>query len=228
MENITFNLAQRHQYGSAFYDFLGLRKRFFVDQLGWDIPHDDDVEMDQYDNPTAYYSLVERGGEIVGGARVMATTAKWGSHTYMLRDAVDGKLIGIPADILPKAGVAANVWEVTRVVIDDVVATGAERADCLSLMLDGAIEIAREKGATELMSLSPMAMARTLRKLGYDAERIGDSYRNAEDGRRYACISMPTVPSTVKNRCSDTPLQSHVPQVIQIAQPQAVHAPSVI
>lgn len=43
MENITFNMAQSHVYGTAFYDFLGLRKRFFVDQLGWDIPHDNDV-----------------------------------------------------------------------------------------------------------------------------------------------------------------------------------------
>ena len=46
MENITFNLSQLHIHGTAFYDFLGLRKRFFVDKLGWDIPHDDDVEMD--------------------------------------------------------------------------------------------------------------------------------------------------------------------------------------
>ena len=51
MENVTFNLAQLHTHGAAFYDFLRLRKRFFVDQLGWQIPHDDDVEMDQYDNP---------------------------------------------------------------------------------------------------------------------------------------------------------------------------------
>ncbi|WP_342075362.1 acyl-homoserine-lactone synthase [Yoonia sp. SS1-5] len=230
MENITFNLAQLHKYGSAFYDFLGLRKRFFVDQLGWQIPHDDDVEMDQYDNPTAYYSLALRDGEVVGGARVMATTAKWGSHTYMLRDAVAGKLIGIPADILPKADATANVWEVTRVVISDEVTTGAERSECLSLMLDGAIGVARKQGATELMSLSPLAMARTLRKLGYDAVRIGDPYRNAEDGRRYACVSMPTVPSAINRRKSDTlnVIPSQVPRATHVPQQLPVHAPSVI
>jgi N-acyl-L-homoserine lactone synthetase len=83
------------------FRILALRKRFFVDQLGWDIPHDDQVEMDQYDNPKAYYSLVLRDGKVIGGMRAMATTAQWGAHTYMLRDAVDGKLIGIPADIIP-------------------------------------------------------------------------------------------------------------------------------
>ena len=60
MEQITFNLAQLHLHGTAFFDFLALRKRFFVDELGWDIPHDDSVEMDQYDNPQAYYSVVLR------------------------------------------------------------------------------------------------------------------------------------------------------------------------
>jgi acyl homoserine lactone synthase len=69
MENITFNLSQLHIHGTAFYDFLGLRKRFCVDKLGWDIPHDDDVEMDQCDNPKAYYSLVLRDGVVIGGAR---------------------------------------------------------------------------------------------------------------------------------------------------------------
>ena len=103
MENIKFNLAQMHCYGPAFYDFLALRKRFFVDELGWDIPHDDTVEMDQYDNPKAWYSLVLQDGKVIGGARAMSTTTQWGSHSYMLRDAVQGKLIDIPASIMDAA-----------------------------------------------------------------------------------------------------------------------------
>ncbi len=230
MENITFNLAQLHQYGTAFYEFLGLRKQFFVDQLGWDIPHDDEVEMDQYDNPTAYYSLVLRDGKVVGGARVMATTAQWGAHTYMLRDAVAGKIEGIPRDILPAADPSSNVWEVTRTVISDDVDTQADRSECLSLMLDGAVDVARGQGATDLLSLSPVAMARTLRKLGYQAERIGEAYRNEEDGRRYACISMPTIrsrPIRVPKAAADI-LTARIPQATHMSQPQAVHAPSVI
>jgi len=58
MRNITFNLSSLHLHGPAFYDFLALRKRHFVDVLGWDIPHNELVEMDQYDNPTAHYSVV--------------------------------------------------------------------------------------------------------------------------------------------------------------------------
>jgi hypothetical protein len=67
MEIITFNLKELHKHGSAFFEFLVLRKQFFVDQLGWDFPHDDDVKMNQYDNPKAYYSLAIQNGKVVGG-----------------------------------------------------------------------------------------------------------------------------------------------------------------
>jgi hypothetical protein len=101
MEIITFNLKELHKHGSAFFEFLVLRKQFFVDQLGWDFPHDDDVKMNQYDNPKAYYSLAIQNGKVVGGMRALATTAQWGWHTYILHDAVDGKLIGCRTNILP-------------------------------------------------------------------------------------------------------------------------------
>jgi len=119
MHNITFNLSQMHNFGSSFYDFLRLRKSFFVDNLGWNIPHDDDVEMDQYDNPQAWYSLVLKQGKVIGGARAMSTTAQWGSHTYMLRDAVKGKLIDIPAHVLGRDIQEENMWECTRLVMSD-------------------------------------------------------------------------------------------------------------
>lgn len=102
MQNITFGFTDLHHHNTAFFDFLKLRKEFFVDTLGWDIPHDDSFEMDQYDNPKAFYSLVVRDGQVIGGARAMATTAKWGTHSYMLRDAVKGKLIDIPPSVLKR------------------------------------------------------------------------------------------------------------------------------
>ena len=96
MHTITFDFLGQYRHGSAFHEYLRLRKSFFVDELGWDIPHNDDVEMDQYDNPCAHYSLVMRNGKVVGGARIMPTTAVWGRHSYMLRDALHGCIEQIP------------------------------------------------------------------------------------------------------------------------------------
>jgi len=199
MQNITFNLTELHKHGTAFFEFLALRKQFFVDQLGWDIPHDDDVEMDQYDNPKAYYSLALKDGKVVGGMRVMATTSQWGSHTYMLRDAVDGKLIGIPQDILPSAEADPNVWEATRIVIADEIGTHKERAKCLGLLLDGVVRQARVDGATEIMALCPPVFARTMRTIGFPVYPIGEPYVNAHDNRKYVAMKGKIAGVTWKN-----------------------------
>lgn len=191
MENITFDLSCLHRHGSAFYDYLKLRKHFFVDTLGWDIPHNDSVEMDQYDNPLAHYSLVLCEGQVVGGARCMATTSCWGNHTYMLRDAVAGRLIDIPDRVLGDQIDTPQVWECTRLVISDELRLASDRSRCLRLIVDGLIAVARAHGATELMSLSPLALERALRQLGYGAHRIGEPYQNPGDGRRYAVLAMP-------------------------------------
>ncbi len=240
MENITFNLTELHKYGTAFFEFLALRKKFFVDQLGWDIPHDDDVEMDQYDNPKAYYSLVIKDGKVVGGMRTMATTAQWGSHTYMLRDAVDGKLIGIPADILPEAEVSPNIWEATRIVISEDITTHAERSECLAMLLDGVVAQAREHGGTEIMALCPPVFARTMRQLGYPVYPIGEAYVNAHDNRKYVAMkgkisgirprnadqAKTAKPATPKAEKMMEAKPANAPKSTHTLQNQAVHAPS--
>jgi N-acyl-L-homoserine lactone synthetase len=191
MHNITFDFLGQHRHGTAFHDYLRLRKEFFVDVLGWDIPHDDDVEMDQYDNPCARYSLVLSNGRIVGGARAMATTSTWGKHTYMLRDALHGNLDAIPSKAMPHDIVDHGVWECTRLVISDRLSTQAERSTCLSLIVGGLIELAHREGAVELLSLSPLPLMRALRQLGFAASRLGEPYESDSDGRRYAVLRMP-------------------------------------
>jgi acyl homoserine lactone synthase len=191
MKNITFRLSDLHQHGEAFFGFLRLRKHFFVDELGWDIPHDSDMEMDQYDNPTAHYSLVVHEGRVVGGARTMPTDARWGQHTYMLRDAFESKLEDIPADVMPSLVKSREVWECTRLVVSDSLRTQADRSHCLWLIVNGLVHEAEMAGGREMISLSPLSLVRALRQLGFAARKIGQAYKNDDDGRRYAVLSMP-------------------------------------
>jgi acyl homoserine lactone synthase len=222
MEKITFNLTQLHKHGTAFFEYLSLRKQFFVDQLGWDIPHDDNLEMDQYDNPQAFYSLVLQDGKVVGGGRAMATTARWGLHTYMLRDAVEGKIIGIPDTIVHQVLVAAHVWECTRVVVSSDIKDPAASAQCLALIVDGLAEQARQHDATEMMALSRPSLVRALRKIGYNPRLIGEPYINADDGRRYVAMSMPVDGKITPPRY---PTRS-VPTMSAATQAEAVHGTS--
>lgn len=209
MNRITFNLLQLHEHGPAFRDFLRLRKKFFVDELHWEIPHDRSVEMDQYDNPTAYYSLVYYHGQLVGGARAMSTGAEWGSHSYMLRDVWRGKLNSIPASVMRSEIATPSVWEVTRLVISDELTTQVERSECLRQILNGIVDMASAEGAAELMSLSPVIMARTLRQTGFKVRLDGEPYFNDEDGRRYAVLRMPTHRSTKESFLPPVPVPQH-------------------
>jgi N-acyl-L-homoserine lactone synthetase len=195
MQNITFDFLGQHRWGSSFHEYLHLRKAFFVDNLAWDIPHNDDVEMDQYDNPCAHYSLVVRKGKVLGGARIMPTTAVWGQHTYMLRDALRGHLHEIPANAIPEDVTSSAVWECSRLVVDHEATTPADRTEALWLIVEGLIDIAARHGAQELVTLTRVSLLRALRHLGFSATRRGEAYRS-DDGLQYAVLSMPAMSSS--------------------------------
>lgn len=195
MENITFDLLDMHRYGAAFYDYLSMRKRVFVDELGWDIPHNDFVEMDQYDNPLTHYSLVVRGGRVIGGARMLSTLAEWNGAGCMLNDVLEGKLPTIPTTVIDGPIRNAQVWECSRLVMAEDIGTAEERSACLSLIVDGLAAMARAKGGSQLISLTRLPLLRALRQLGWACDRIGQPY--VQDGRSYAVLSMPATKSAV-------------------------------
>lgn len=192
MRNVTFELSNVHMHGSSFYDYLALRKQIFVDELKWQIPHNADVEMDQYDNPMARYSLVlDDAGRVIGGARAMSTAVQWGEHTYMLKDAMKGKLATIPDTIMDEVIDSPEVWECTRLVMSPVLNSNRARTQCLGMIVHGLIDLAQAEGAERLMSLSNLWVLRALRGLGYGAEYLGKPYENGDDGHKYAVIGIP-------------------------------------
>lgn len=197
MELHVFDLSTAHQHGQVFWDFLRLRKRYFVDELHWDIPHDAEVEMDQYDTPQAYYSVVSHLGVVVGGARCMPTTARWGNAGYMLGDARAGLLPGIPETIVPAGYEGPGIMEATRLVIEGYL-NARERSQCLDLLTHGIVSEARERGAHRIIALSHVTLVRAIRKLGYDPEQCGQTYRDPCSGKPHAVLTME--PWKVKER----------------------------
>ena len=187
----TFGFRDFDTRGGAFAQFLELRKRFFVDTLAWNIPHDAVLEMDQYDNPTAFYSVALAGGRVVGGARIMRFDAKWGAARCMLSDAAAGSLPDIPRSALPMERCYDAAAECTRLVVCDRLTDGAAREKALATVVAGLVDLAHQLETTELVTLTVPAFTRSLRKLGYDAEQIGERWRSTQDGRNYAVLRMP-------------------------------------
>jgi acyl homoserine lactone synthase len=182
-------MSDMHLHGSAFYDFLRLRKRFFVDGLGWDIPNDGIVEMDQYDTPLSHYALVERDGQIIAGARCQPTDTAWGPYHSMMRDAALGMLEGIPGDLFDPVMSGPTIWEGTRLVVSDEVSSTSERIQCLALVVDGLMRIIGNRGGTTLITLSPPPLQRTVKMVGAEAQRISRPYICDSDGREYAVFA---------------------------------------
>jgi N-acyl-L-homoserine lactone synthetase len=109
----------------------------------------------------------------------------------MLRDAFSGKLPHIPPEVMTVEIASPKVWECTRIVISDELTTHAERQECMEHIIDGVVSLTLAHGADQVIGLSSVALMRWLRGLGYPVGRIGQPYRNGEDGRQYAVLHMP-------------------------------------
>ncbi len=108
------------RYADILEQYYRLRKEIFIDDLEWDLPHYNGLEIDQYDQETAEYVVALKDGECVGGCRMHPTTSRFKregqTYTYMLRDAVDGKLKDFPTNVTFYSPVEPKIWELTRVI----------------------------------------------------------------------------------------------------------------
>ena len=169
----TISFRTMSQHGDLLVSFLEARKRMFIDQLNWDLPTVDDMEFDQYDTPFARWVVIHEFGRILGGVRLMPTTARCGIYSYMLRDAQLGLLEPIPRDVLfLDAPVDPKVWEASRLFITEE-ATATRRANVQNILMNQMAASAREMGATHVIGIVPAVFSRWLRRLELAAVPVG-------------------------------------------------------
>jgi N-acyl-L-homoserine lactone synthetase len=63
------NPSQAKLIASMFAD----RKRVFVDLLGWDVPHDEHAERDEFDTPDSEYLIFAQGDDHIASLRLLRT-----------------------------------------------------------------------------------------------------------------------------------------------------------
>lgn len=186
IRSTTISFRNMSEHGELLVKYLEVRKSIFLDKLGWHVSEADGMEFDQYDTPFCRWVVIHQFGEILGGVRMLPTTAKCGPFTYMIRDSQRGILRDMPTDILFfEAPVEDNVWEATRFFITDAVP--AQRRQMIQdLLFRSMSQTAIENGASHILGIVPALWARWAKRLGVDATPIGAKF--TIDGTTSQCV----------------------------------------
>lgn len=172
----TLSFANMHEYGELLTEYLKARHAVFIDRLKWQLPETDGMEFDQYDTPLCRWVIIHEYGEVLGGVRLLPTTARVGVYSYMLRDAQQGLLENIPNDVLFfRAPVEPRVWEASRLFISETVPAN-RRAAVQSVLMEQMSLTGRQVGASHVIGIVPAVWSRWLRRLGLGAVPVGPKF----------------------------------------------------
>ena len=142
------------------------RHRVFIETLGWQMDTPPGIERDRFDRPETVH-LIARDDQhaIVGYARLLPTTGP-----YLLGEMFPQLLNGLPPPC------SDEVWELSRFAVMDLrgARTGGatQRPSALAVdILQLAADYVERRGGKRLISVSPLAMERLLRRTGFHVHR---------------------------------------------------------
>lgn len=188
MQTSIITWATIHLYGDLWWQSHKMRKLLFVDGEKWDIPHTDVAEWDQYDTPSTIYCITHIGDKAIASSRILPCSLRHGNWSYMLRDAIAGKIEGIPSNILTEAPQEFEAWEATRFCVDPKLDADMRNA-ALRENATQLIKAARIAGASQLYSVMHPGFIRWLRNIPLPAERLGPT-TSTPDGSKICAIRM--------------------------------------
>lgn len=151
----------------ALTDMARYRYEVFVERLGWKLPTDGRMELDQFDRADTHYVIARNAtGEIVGTARLLST-----ERPYLLACVFPQLLGGMPAPCTPR------VWELSRFAAVDLHAgrrapQGIDVSPTALALLGRAMQVVASRRGRRLVSVSPVGIERILRRAGVTSHRV--------------------------------------------------------
>jgi len=144
------------------------RYEVFIKKLGWQLPTEENVEQDQFDNDETVYVIAnDEENNVIGCARLLPTTSP-----YLLRD-VFPHLLG---ECEPPS--SYDVWEVSRFSAVDLNpkkmnAKAGISSECAVQLIQQSINYVYAQGAKQLITVSPLGIERLLSRAGFQFHRTG-------------------------------------------------------
>lgn len=141
------------------------RHKVFIETLGWELPAQAGLELDQFDRPdTMYLAAREEDGRLVGTARLLPT-----DQPYLLAELFPQLLGGAQP---PRS---ADVWEISRFAAVDFEQAGHPMSQFSSpvtcQLVREVLRLAASHGVGRLITVSPVGVERLLRRMGCVAHR---------------------------------------------------------
>jgi len=166
---MEFILASANNLSPLLTEALGrYRYRVFVETLGWRMDTPPGIERDRFDQPETVHVIArDERHDIVGYARLLPTTGP-----YPLGEMFPELMNGLPPPC------SEEVWELSRFAVMDLqgARTGITtlRPSALALdILQLAADHVEGRGGKRLITVSPLAMERLLRRTGFHVHRAG-------------------------------------------------------
>jgi acyl homoserine lactone synthase len=188
MQTTTLSFENLHNHGELFANLFRARKQSFIVEKNWDLPEALGMEYDQYDTPASRWIAIHELGDILAGIRLTPTTARCGIYSYMIKDAQEGLVSSLASNLLyDKAPVDPNVWECTRVFVNNSVPMRIRRR-VHGYMVGAMIRSARDLGASQLIAITPGNWPRWYGRCGLTAAAAGPMMY-VDDGD-YQCVKI--------------------------------------
>lgn len=152
-------ISQGQYNPAAIQAFAEFRKNLFVDQLGWELSCQGDLEVDQYDQDYTVYCILYCGNMIVGGWRAVRTDFPYLSQEIFPDLA---RLRSYPE--------RADIWEISRFgymqSVDD-------QGQCSRVLYSLMFRFAMSRWCSSLVAVADIFHERLLRQLGIQTIRYG-------------------------------------------------------
>lgn len=140
-----------------------LRYEVFRERLEWEVSCSDGTERDRFDDLDPTYMLVkDDDGRVAGCWRMLPTTGP-----YMLKDTFPQTLCGQPAPEHPA------VWELSRFALGRHEGRAHRFCDVAVQMMESVTDYALDRGVTQFVTVTTVAIERLLKGLGLPMRRFG-------------------------------------------------------
>jgi N-acyl-L-homoserine lactone synthetase len=184
------------------------RKRVFIDTLRWDLPHEDERELDQFDNENAEYLVLQHRetGKHMASLRLLHT-----DRPHLMSEVFP---------FLCEAGVprGAHIREVTRLCLSPSL-SAPERLRARNALVNGLIQYALIRDVRALTGLSELGFLSQILSAGWECIPLG--LPQMVEGSLVGAFQITIMPDTLRSLSQSWQCHPGDLRVLEVNRPLA-------